>query len=155
MSDLTAFRRRLDDYLRAEGLKHTRQRQVILEAFVEAGGHISLDDLLTRVQAVMPGVGYATVYRSMKLFSEAGLAQEQKFGDGQARYEPAKLGDSHHDHIVCVRCGRILEFEDDIIEARQEDIAARHGMRMVSHRLDIWAECVDPDGCSHDSCGEE
>lgn len=159
MRDSAAFRLRLNDYLRAQGLKHTRQREAILDEFVDAGEHISLDELLAKVQQKMPGVGYATVYRSMKLFVEAGLAHERKFGDGQTRYEAARVGDPHHDHIICVRCGRIFEFEDEVIEERQDAIAARFGMTIVSHRLDIWGQCADPNACGaherEDRGGEE
>ena len=87
--------RALSEYLRKNGLKNTRQRDIIVEAFYEAGGHVSIDDLLARVQVKMPGVGYATAYRTLKLLNEAGLAHERRFNDGQARYEPVVADDDN------------------------------------------------------------
>src|SRR4051812_39652584 len=107
--------RKLAAYMVVRGLKHTRQRDQILEAFFDASAHVSIDDLLALVQTRMPGVGYATVYRTMKLFAEAGVAHERHFQDGQTRYEPV-VPDEHHDHLICVTCGTIFEFEDPTIE---------------------------------------
>ncbi|MFZ5478709.1 MAG: Fur family transcriptional regulator [Myxococcota bacterium] len=138
--------RRLAAHMRQRGLKHTRQRDEILEAFFEDGGHVSIDDLLSRVQSRMPGVGYATVYRAMKLFSEAGVAHERHFQDGQTRYEPV-IADEHHDHLICQTCGHIFEFEDPVVEARQSAVAAQHGLRVTSHRHEIYGSCEAPEGC--------
>lgn len=140
--------RKLNVYMRERGLKHTRQRDQILEAFFAAGGHVSIDDLLGHVQERMAGVGYATVYRTMKLFSEAGVAHERHFDDGQSRYEPV-VDDEHHDHLICTTCGTIFEFEDPIIEQRQFDIAAAHGIRVEHHRHEIYGSCLAPETCKH------
>jgi Fur family ferric uptake transcriptional regulator len=139
---------RLDIYMRERGLKHTRQRDQILEAFFDAEGHVSIDDLLGLVQSRMAGVGYATVYRTMKLFTEAGVAHERHFQDGQTRYEPV-VADHHHDHLICTVCGTIFEFEDPSIEQRQSDIAAAHGLRVESHRHEIYGTCLQPEQCVH------
>ena len=141
MADLERLEERLERYLSEHGLKHTRQRETILRVFASSGDHLSLDELLQRVQQEMPGVGYATVYRTMKLFTAAGVAHERQFGDGQTRYEPVTVDDEHHDHLICVRCGRIYEFDDPLIERRQDEIARERGMRIVSHRHDIWVIC--------------
>lgn len=140
--------RRLATYMRERGLKHTRQRDEILEAFFQAGGHVSVDELLVWVQQRMAGVGYATVYRTMKLFVEAGVAHERHFKDGQTRYEPV-VADEHHDHLICTVCGTIFEFEDPMIERRQAEIAAAHGLRVDSHRHEIYGRCAAPDTCAH------
>jgi Fur family ferric uptake transcriptional regulator len=140
MTPVEDARRRLEAHIRASGLKQTRQRDEILTAFFEAGGHVSIDDLLTRAQARMPGVGYATVYRSLKLFVEAGVAHEQNFQDGQTRYEP--LADDHHDHLICLDCGHIFEFEEHEIERRQAEVAAHHGLRVERHRHEIYGRCT-------------
>lgn len=140
--------RRLERFMRERGLKHTRQRDQILEAFFEAGGHVSIDDLLGRVQERMAGIGYATVYRTMKLFVEAGVAHERHFKDGQTRYEPV-LDDEHHDHLICTVCGMIFEFEDPVIEQRQADVARAHGLRVESHRHEIYGTCLAPETCVH------
>ena len=113
MSRQSVLDARLRAYMQANRLKSTEQRQAILDTFLEADGHLSLDELLARVQVRKPGVGYATVYRTMKLFTDAGVAQERRFGDGQARFEPAELDDEHHDHLICDLCGHIFEFEDE------------------------------------------
>jgi Fur family ferric uptake transcriptional regulator len=143
---------RLTRHMREKGLKHTRQRDEILEAFFSVGGHTSIDDLLARVQTRMPGVGYATVYRSMKLFVEAGVAHARNFRDGQTRFEP-RLVDEHHDHLICTDCGRIFEFEDPQIESRQSEIAAGYGLRLTSHRHEIYGSCASPDQCPHRAAG--
>lgn len=140
--------RQLETYMRDRGLKHTRQRDEILEVFFEAGGHASIDELLSRVQERMPGIGYATVYRTMKLFSEAGVAHERHFQDGQTRYEPVQP-DEHHDHLICTDCGKIFEFEDPIIEQRQSEVAAAHGLRLDHHRHEIYGRCLNPQSCVH------
>jgi Fur family ferric uptake transcriptional regulator len=134
---------RFRQYLVEQGLKFTTQRRAIAEAFFDGGKHLSLTDLLEMARAKHASVGFATVYRTMKLMSESGLASEHKFAEGQeARYEPAFEGE-HHDHLICVRCGRIVEFEDDGIEARQHEIAASHGFRVTSHRHEIYGMCGD------------
>ena len=148
MSAVEEASARLARHMRDKGLKSTRQRDEILEAFFAQGGHVSIDDLLSRVQERMPGVGYATVYRSMKLFVEAGIAHERHFHDGQTRFEPI-LTDDHHDHLICTDCGRIFEFEDPDIEARQQEVAARHGLRLTSHRHEIYGACLAGASCPH------
>jgi Fur family ferric uptake transcriptional regulator len=140
--------RELETHMRERGLKHTRQRDEILEVFFEGGGHASIDDLLSRVQARMPGVGYATVYRTMKLFTEAGVAHERHFQDGQTRYEPVQP-DEHHDHLICTDCGKIFEFEDPSIEQRQAEIAAANGLRLGHHRHEIYGSCLTAATCAN------
>jgi Fur family ferric uptake transcriptional regulator len=98
----------LADYLDSHSLKHTKQREAILDVFLSARGHITGEELHARVRESNPRIGYTTVYRTMKLLCEAGLAMERHFDDGVARYE---IEHEHHDHLVCVRCGKIVEFE--------------------------------------------
>ena len=138
MYSVLEAQRRLGLHMQQHGLKHTRQRDQVLEVFYEFGGHASVDDVLARVQLRLPGVGYATVYRTMKLFVEAGVAHERKFQDGQARYEP-HLGDDHHDHLICLDCNRIFEFDDPVIEARQAEICSAHHLRPEHHRHEVYA----------------
>lgn len=133
---------RFKTYLTSQGLKFTRQRQAIAEVFFDASTHhLSLIDLLDLAKARQPSVGYATVYRTMKILAESGLATEHKFAEGNVRYEPAEVGE-HHDHLICVNCGRIVEYEDDEIERLQEELARQRGFRVVSHRHEIYAECI-------------
>ncbi|MEQ1834767.1 MAG: transcriptional repressor, partial [Candidatus Eisenbacteria bacterium] len=104
---------RWTSYLPDTRLNTTAQREAIVDQFFRVADHISIEELLAKVRRRHPKVGYATVYRTLKLLVDAGLASERQFGDGQARYEVA--GD-HHDHLICAKCGLILEFEDDEIE---------------------------------------
>jgi Fur family ferric uptake transcriptional regulator len=140
--------RRLELFIRDRGLKQTRQRDEILEVFLGAESHLSVEELLRLVQVRMPGVGHATVYRTMKLLVDAGIAHEQQFRDGQLRYEPV-IPNEHHDHLICLDCKRIFEFEDPVIEERQSQVAATHGLRLRSHRHEIYGSCNNPDSCPH------
>lgn len=129
-------------HLETQGLKFTRQRRAIAESFFGSEHkHLSLTDILEKAKVLHPGVGYATVYRTMRLMSEGGLVTEHKFGEGQTQYE-LNDHDEHHDHIICVKCGAIVEFEDDDIERLQEAIATRLGFQVVSHRHEVYGNCV-------------
>jgi len=135
---------RFRDYLASQGLKFTRQRRAIAEVFFSSQAHLSLTELLDLAKGEQSSIGYATVYRTMKLMAESGLATEHKFAEGNVRYEPAIDGE-HHDHLICVRCGKIVEYEDHVIERLQEELAAKHGFKVVGHRHEIYGECVVDD----------
>lgn len=140
--DYAAAHDRLTDYMRRKGLKLTRQRQTILEAFLSGQKHVAIDELLAQTRQLHPGVGHATVYRTMKLFVDAGIAHEHNFSDGPAQYEPAQPGDDeHHDHLICTACDRIVEFENDEIEALQEKVAKTHGFKLTDHRMQLYGVC--------------
>ena len=130
----------LASYLEEHNLKATKQREAILEVFLEASGHITGDDLFQRVREEYPHIGYTTVYRTMKLLCDAGLAAERHFDDGITRYEIAQ---EHHDHLVCTRCGKIIEFECRMIEETQNEIAASYGFRVLRHRHELYGHCKD------------
>jgi Fur family ferric uptake transcriptional regulator len=132
--------RALASYLEQHNLKSTKQREAILEVFLRATGHVTSDDLFEKVRKAHPGIGYTTVYRTMKLLCEAGLAAERHFDDGITRYE---IAHEHHDHLVCTRCGKIIEFECAMIEDTQEEIAARYGFRVLRHRHELYGHCRD------------
>lgn len=134
-------RQALRAYLAAQGLKVTRQRELIVDVFFEAGGHLRVDELLSRVRAIDPKVSQATVYRTMRLLKDSGLAQERRFGDGHALYEPSGDDDAHHDHLICIECGAIVEFVDERIEALQEEVAAAHGFEVTRHRMELYGRC--------------
>lgn len=129
------------DYLSRQGLKSTRQREIILDEFLRCGSHLSTEDLYLRLRKKHPGIGYATVHRTLKLFSECGIAESRNFGDGQIRYESTTC-EEHHDHLICKDCGKIVEFEDLRIEELQEQIAQRHGFVLLSHRHEIFGRCA-------------
>ncbi len=130
------------DFLLAQGLKSTQQRELILEEFLRAGSHLSTEDLYLRLRRQNPRIGYATVHRTLKLFAECGIAEQRHFGDGQARYE-ASDHDEHHDHLICVVCGKIVEFEDPRIEELQVEVAGGHGFSIQRHRLELYGCCSD------------
>jgi Fur family ferric uptake transcriptional regulator len=126
--------------LATRGLKHSRQRDLIVEAFFSMGGHVPVEALVARVHEQDARVSVATVYRTMKLLVDCGLASARHFGDGQTRYEPA-MQREHHDHLICTRCGAIHEFESERIEELQERVARRHGFVVEHHRLEIYGRC--------------
>jgi Fur family ferric uptake transcriptional regulator len=131
---------RLGSWLEERGLKHSRQRDVIVETFYAMGGHVPVDGLVARVRALDARVSVATVYRTMKLLAECGIAVPRRFDDGQTRYEPAS-GRSHHDHLICTGCGRIVEFENAKIEELQVRVARSHGFEVDSHKLELYGRC--------------
>jgi Fur family ferric uptake transcriptional regulator len=131
----------LAEVISQRGLKHSRQRTIIVEAFFEMGGHVPVDALVARVRQQDPRVSVATVYRTMKLLVECGLATARHFGEGGTRYEPA-IRRHHHDHLICTRCGAIVEFESERIEELQDRLARRHGFEVEHHRLEIYGRCA-------------
>lgn len=141
MSDAAANREEvLRRYMAEHGLKSTRQRDLIIDTFFDLGGHVSVEELWAKVRKEEAKVSVATVYRTMRLLSDCGLAHARNFGDGQTRYEPA-VGREHHDHLICTRCGTIVEFENDRIEHLQEAIAKKHGFRVSSHKMELYGLC--------------
>ncbi len=123
-----------------EGLKATKQRDEILAIFLNSPGHRSLSQIYAQVAKVNPKIGYVTVYRTLKLLARLGLATQRKFADGETRYEPASEG-SHHDHLICLDCGKIIEFEDQALETLQKGIARRHRFRISHHRMELYGRC--------------
>ena len=130
----------LSRFMAEHGLKSTRQRTLIINTFLSAGGHLSVEELWSKVRAHDLRVSVATVYRTMKLLSECGLAHAQNFGDGQTRYEAA-VGKDRHDHLICTKCSTIVEFENDRIEALQSAVAKKHGFVVTSHKMELYGLC--------------
>ena len=125
-----------------EGLKATKQREEILTIFLNSSGHKNLAQIYAQVARTNPKISYITVYRTLKLLARLGLATQRKFADGETRYEPASEG-SHHDHLICLDCGRIIEFEDRALEALQSGIARRHRFRISHHRMELYGRCEE------------
>jgi len=140
MVDVESSMERFRAWLALQGLRLTDQREAIVQVFFQADTHLSLVEILSLAQAQRKGIGYATVYRTMRLLADAGFAAEHHFGADQTRYEVKHAGE-HHDHLICVDCGRIIEFEDDTIERIQERIAQQHGFTVVSHRHEVYVRC--------------
>ena len=152
-NDAKSLKERWRAYLSDKHLNTTTQREAIVDQFLRATDHISIDELLGRVRKRHHKVGYATVYRTLKLLVDAGLAIERQFGDGQARYE---VVGEHHDHLICAKCGLILEFEDDEIETLQERIAQRlGGFSVIRHRHELYALCPKARGVENGNCPNE
>lgn len=130
------------DYLAQKGLKNTNQRMLILKEFLEQASHLSTEELYLKVRSKNPRIGYATVHRTLKLFAECGIAAERNFGDGQGRFELIH-GEEHHDHLICTRCGLIIEFENSQIEKLQNEVARKHRFTIDNHRLELYGLCSD------------
>ena len=125
-----------------EGLKATKQREEILNIFLNSSGHRSLAQIYAQVAKANPKIGYVTVYRTLKLLTRLGLATRRKFEDGETRYEPASEG-SHHDHLICLGCGKIIEFEDQTLETLQRGIAQRYRFKISHHLMELYGRCEE------------
>jgi len=139
-AELEHLRVLLQAYMNKKGLRSTDQRKLIVETFFRSDNHVSIEELLAQVRAQDPRVGYATVYRTLKLLAECGVANERRFGDGLTRYELAD-DTSHHDHLICLECGDITEFEEPHIEELQEGVARKYGFELRSHKHELYGVC--------------
>lgn len=135
------------EYLARNGLKATAQRNAIVKRFLDSEGHCTTEDLYLALCGELGRVGYSTVHRTLKLLVNCGLAYELHFGDGQTRFEATRPND-HHDHMVCLRCGKVIEFEEPRIEELQQQVAKRHAFAMRTHRLELYGHCSDCQGKS-------
>ncbi len=131
----------LTEHITRKGLRMTRQRRLIAEVMMATDGHVNIDQLYGEVRKRDPNVGYATIYRTLKLLTDAGLAVSANFGDGPVRFEAA-INRHHHDHLICRQCGTIIEFECEEIEALQERVCADNNFRMTDHRMEIYGVCA-------------
>ncbi|TET20500.1 MAG: transcriptional repressor [Candidatus Cloacimonadota bacterium] len=130
----------LTHYLREKGLRLTQQRKQIIAYFFSKYKHYSVEELYEEIKPQIAGIGLATVYRTMQLLVEAGLALQRRFKDNITRYEPVHK--NHHDHMICLGCGEIIEFGNKKIEAMQEEVAKRHKFVPVSHTLQLYGYCA-------------
>jgi len=131
---------RLQNYLSKNGLRLTNQRKLIAQTFFETEGHLNFEQLYEAVQARDGSVGQATVYRTLKVLVDSGLAHSSRFGGNSALYESA-ITDDHHDHLICHECGLIVEFCNDEIESLQHKIAEKHGFAIKDHTMEIYGAC--------------
>ena len=136
----------LDQYLDTHHLKQTQQRKVIVEHFLRINAHVDADELHHRIRQEGHDIGLATIYRTLNLLKDAGIVEQQSFQDGRNVFEVASPN-SHHDHLICTECGRVIEFEDAEIESLQKSIAAKFNMTLKSHRLDLFGTCIDRSAC--------
>ncbi|HVT53137.1 MAG TPA: Fur family transcriptional regulator [Dongiaceae bacterium] len=127
----------LEEQCVKKGMRMTDQRRVIAQVIEAAEDHPDVEELYRRASAQDPRISLSTVYRTLNLFEEAGLVTKHDFKDGRARFEP--IPDEHHDHLIDIRSGRVIEFRNEEIEAIQQVIAKRLGYRLVDHRLELYA----------------
>ena len=123
------------------GMRMTDQRRVIARVLSEAQDHPDVEEVYHRAVSEDEAISIATVYRTVRLFEEAGILTRHDFGDGRARYEPAP--DDHHDHLIDIQSGKVIEFTNDEIERLQHEVAERLGYRLVDHRLELYAVPLD------------
>lgn len=124
-----------------KGLRITEQRKVIARVLSEAEDHPDVEALHARAAAIDSGISIATVYRTVRLFEEAGILERHDFGDGRARYEAA--AEAHHDHLINVETGEVIEFVDPELEALQKVIAEKLGFRLVDHRMELYGVALE------------
>ena len=129
-------------HIQKKGLKRTTQRDLILDIFLRTEEHLSSEDLYRLVKQQDPSIGQTTVYRTLKLLTEAGLAREVRFGDGITHYEH-NYKHQHHDHMICSECGKIIEFYSPELEAIQDAMAVKHKFQQTSHLLRMIGICAD------------
>lgn len=127
----------LEEQCAEKGMRMTDQRRVIAQVIEQASDHPDVEELYRRASAIDGRISLSTVYRTLGLFEEAGLVTKHDFRDGRARFEP--IPDEHHDHLIDIRTGKVIEFRNEEIEAIQEIIAKRLGYRLVDHRLELYA----------------
>jgi len=120
----------------AKGVKLTEQRKIVARVMSQSNDHPYVDELYNRVSKIDSKISIATVYRTVKLFEESGILTKHEFKDGKARYE--ELNESHHDHLIDVKSGEIIEFVDDEIEKRQKKVADKYGYELVDHKLELY-----------------
>ncbi len=134
---MAAHTETLEEQCTKKGMRMTEQRRVIAQVMEAAEDHPDVEELYRRAAAIDPRISLSTVYRTLNLFEEAGLVTKHDFKDGRARFEP--IPDEHHDHLIDIRTGKVIEFRNEEIEAIQDLIAKRLGYRLVDHRLELYA----------------
>ncbi len=135
----------LKNHLAKKNLKLTKQREVILRAFLKTD-HITAEDLYKRIGRKNSRIGLATIYRTLNLLCEIGIGQQRYFGDNKTIFDNV-LNKKHHDHLICELCGKIIEFECPPIERLQEKIADQYGFTLSKHRLELYGQCNDWKNC--------
>lgn len=130
------------DFLRTKSLKMTKQREIVLSALVKSDKHLSVDELYDEVKKVDDSIGHATVFRTAKLLVEAKIATTIDFGDRITRFE-VTYGHSHHDHLVCVNCGKFIEAEEEDLSELQASLEKKYGFKMLRQKIKVLGLCKD------------
>lgn len=142
IKEISEKKERLKTFMKQKGFKTTRQRDIIASEFLKCEDHVTAEELYKKVSRRHKDIGSTTVYRTLKLLAESGLATARVFADQLTRYEPVSE-DEHHDHLICLDCGSIIEFEDPKLERLQERIASDFGFRIVDHKVEFYGYCRD------------
>lgn len=132
---------RLEQRCHDMGMRMTEQRRVIARVLSDALDHPDVEELYARSSAVDPKISIATVYRTVRLFEEAGILERHDFRDGRSRYE--ETADDHHDHLIDMKSGQVIEFHSDAIEKLQQEVARELGFKLVDHRLELYGVALD------------
>jgi Fur family ferric uptake transcriptional regulator len=130
----------LTHYLKKEGKKNSGKRNLIINSFLTDDRHYSVEELYQKVKRQNPKISLSTVYRTLKLLANCGLAHERRFDERNIRFEPVHQ-EEHHDHLVCLKCGRIFEFTNQKIEKLQDEVAKRYKFNVIRHKLEIYGYC--------------
>jgi len=125
---------------KAKRLKNSRKRTAVVDYFLKEDRHFTIEELYHEIKKINSGISYATVYRALRLLADMGLANVCRFKGRETRFEPRHRSE-HHDHLICVRCGRIIEFSQNEIEKLQERVAAQHKFKVASHILELYGFC--------------
>lgn len=127
-------------YKKEQKLKASKKRTSIVNYFLKEDRHFTAEELYNEIKKINPQISYATVYRALKLLANMGLAHICQFKGKETRFEPRHKAE-HHDHLICLRCGQIIEFSQDEIEKLQKQVAAKHGFKVESHKLELYGLC--------------
>jgi len=143
----TDFHTKFEEFLKKNGLRLTKQRAVILDAILTSPNHIDADTVLEKARTADKTVGLATVYRTLQVLTESGILNECAFNKERAIFEISQDAKHHHDHLICEKCGTIVEFHDEEIELLQKRIALRLGFELTNHNMVLYGKCIDKNKC--------
>jgi Fur family ferric uptake transcriptional regulator len=135
-----------EEYLSKLGLRQTRQRKIILDAVLSSPRHVDAETIALVAKTLDKSIGLATVYRTLKMMTDAKILIERRFTDARACFEFSDE-EHHHDHLICNQCGEIVEFLDESIENRQVEIARNLGFNLVRHKMELFADCLNEQTC--------
>jgi Fur family ferric uptake transcriptional regulator len=126
-------------YLAERSLRHSERREQVVRVFFASAGHVGIEELFRRVQRINPKIGIATVYRTLNLLVDSGLAYRRNFDTGAVTYE--RPSEHHHDHLICSQCHQVVEFHNEKVEGLQDEIAQKHGFLLHSHKMELYGTC--------------
>lgn len=147
MIDFQSALQKLRNYLKENQLRFTNERLILLEEIYRFPSHFDAEQLFIHMRRQQHRISRATVYRTLDLFSQIGILKKENLGNDYASYELA-LNAPHHDHLICVVCGKVVEFSDSVIEKRQQEICKNNNMLMIRHQLQIFGRCKDHESLS-------